>query len=156
MVWGAFSYDHVLQLKGIDGAMNAVNYRDAILEPIVRPFLESPNGQSISFQDYNARPYRARVIDDYKNLHIRSILWSSLSPDLNPIEHQWDQLGRRIYRHEHPVLNLRQLEQAILQEWDQIPDLGIKFWWRPCLNGVLKSFRIMEDIPIIRQPLETA
>ena len=57
MVWGAFSYDHVLQLKVIDGTMNAVKYRDEILEPIVRPFLQSPNGQGMSFQDDNARPH---------------------------------------------------------------------------------------------------
>ena len=48
MVWGAFSYDHVLQLKVIDGTMNAVKYRDEILEPLVRPFLDSPNGQGMS------------------------------------------------------------------------------------------------------------
>ena len=66
MVWGDFSYDHVLQLKVIDGTMNAVKYRDEILEPIMRLFLESPNGQGMSFQDDNARPHRARVIDDYK------------------------------------------------------------------------------------------
>ena len=66
MVWGAFSYDHVLQLKVIDGTMNAVKYREEILEPIVRLFLESPNGQGMSFQDDNAHPHRARVIDDYR------------------------------------------------------------------------------------------
>lgn len=59
MVWGAFSYDHVLQLKVIDGTMNAVKNMDEILEPIVRPFLENPNGQGMSFQDDNARPHRA-------------------------------------------------------------------------------------------------
>ena len=102
--------------------MNVVKYRDKILEPIVRPFLESPNGEGMSFQDDNARHHRARVIDDYKNAHnIKSIPRPSLSPDLNPIEHLWDELGRRIYRREHPVQNLRQLEQAILQAWDQIP-----------------------------------
>ena len=81
----------------------------------------------MSFEDDNARPHRARVIDDYKNAHtIRSIPWPSLSPDLNPIEHLWNELGRRIYQREHPVQNRRQLEQAILQEWDQIPALRRK------------------------------
>ena len=69
MVWGAFSYDHVLQLKVIDDTMNAVKYRDEILEPKVRPFLESPNRQGMRLQDDNVRSHRARVIDDHKNAH---------------------------------------------------------------------------------------
>ena len=37
------------------------------------------------FQDDNATPHRARIIEDYKNHHnIASLLWPSLSPDLNP------------------------------------------------------------------------
>ena len=40
------------------------------------------------FQDDNAMPHRARIIEDYKNHHnIASFLCPSLSPDLNPIEH---------------------------------------------------------------------
>jgi hypothetical protein len=32
-------------------------------------------------------------------------------PDLNPIEHIWDMLGRRIQAREHPVQNIRQLKK---------------------------------------------
>ena len=41
----------------------------------------------------------------------------AMSPDLNPIEHIWDMLGRRMHALEPPVQHIRQLEAALHQEW---------------------------------------
>jgi hypothetical protein len=43
--------------------------------------------------------------------------WSAMSPDLNPIEHIWDMLGRRMHTWEPPVQNICQLEAALDREW---------------------------------------
>ncbi|ESO90379.1 hypothetical protein LOTGIDRAFT_233859 [Lottia gigantea] len=43
-----------------------------------------------------------------------------MSPDLNPIEHVWDFIGRRVRAREPPVQTLRQLEAALHQEWRQL------------------------------------
>ena len=40
-----------------------------------------------------------------------------MRPDLNPIEHIWDMLGRRIHAREPPVQSIRQLEAALYREW---------------------------------------
>ncbi|GFW26777.1 transposable element Tcb2 transposase [Trichonephila clavipes] len=42
-------------------------------------------------------------------------------PDLNPIEHVWDMLGRRIAARPRPPATVRDLEIALLEEWNSIP-----------------------------------
>ncbi|UYV75360.1 hypothetical protein LAZ67_12003630 [Cordylochernes scorpioides] len=47
--------------------------------------------------------------------------WPARSPDLNPIEHVWDALGRRIgARHPSPR-TLVELRTALLEEWGLLP-----------------------------------
>ncbi|GFX96933.1 transposable element Tcb2 transposase [Trichonephila clavipes] len=51
--------------------------------------------------------------------------WPANSPDMNPIEHVWDALGRRVAGHQPPPQTLQELERAFLEEWDRIPQLVI-------------------------------
>ncbi|UYV81694.1 hypothetical protein LAZ67_20002009 [Cordylochernes scorpioides] len=47
--------------------------------------------------DDNSRPHRARLVNEYlQSENIRKMDWPARTPDLNPIEHVWDALGRRI------------------------------------------------------------
>ena len=61
LVCVAFSYDHNLQLKVVNGTLNSIKYRDEIPESDARPSLNSPEGRKMVLP------------------------WPSLSPDLNPI-----------------------------------------------------------------------
>ena len=58
MVCGAFSYDHTLHLKVVNGTLNSQKYRDENLESDVRLSLNSLECQNMVLQDDNARPYR--------------------------------------------------------------------------------------------------
>ncbi|GFX20658.1 transposable element Tcb2 transposase [Trichonephila clavipes] len=51
--------------------------------------------------------------------------WQTCSPDMNPIEHVWDSLGRRVAGRQPPPQTLQELERALLEEWDKIPQLMI-------------------------------
>jgi transposase len=77
--------------------------------------------------DDNARPHRSRAVTAYlQSEAVTSVPWPATSPDLNPIEHTWDMLGCRIHAQEPPVQNIRQLEAALHQEWQQLSQQDIR------------------------------
>ena len=114
----------MLQLEVVSGTLNSQKFRGEILEFDVKPSLNSLECRNMVLQDDNAAPQRARIIEEYKNLQkITSLPLPSLSPDLNPIEHLWDELGRRVRNREPAVSTLRELFKALLEEWDRLPRL---------------------------------
>ncbi|GFU99111.1 uncharacterized protein TNCV_1228251 [Trichonephila clavipes] len=50
----------------------------------------------------------------------------SPTDDMNPIDHVWDALGRRVASRQPPSQTLQELEKALLEEWNRIPQLVIK------------------------------
>ena len=73
------------------------------------------------FQHDNARPHTARHTQNILRIHNVNVLqWPARSPDLSPIEHLWDHLGRQV-RERHDVNNIRDLERALQGEWVRIP-----------------------------------
>ncbi|GFV25311.1 transposable element Tcb2 transposase [Trichonephila clavipes] len=47
--------------------------------------------------------------------------WPARSPDLNPIEHVWDFLGRRLAARTLPPVTIRELRLALQDEWAAMP-----------------------------------
>jgi transposase len=71
--------------------------------------------------DDNARHHRALVVTDYlRDESIPTLPWPARSPDLNPIEHIWDIIGRRVRERTPPIHTLNELEQTLHQEWQPL------------------------------------
>ena len=121
MVWAGICHDGRTQLKIVQGTLNAVKYRDDILDPIVLPFLQQRNFDHV-FQHDNGRCHVARICQYFQNqIHIRVVPW----PALSPIEHVWDELGRRVRHRQHPPETLQELSDALVHKWNNIPQAFI-------------------------------
>ena len=52
--------------------------------------------------------------------------WPARSPDLNPIEHAWDMLGRRVAGRQQAPDTVQTLTDALVEEWRNIPQDSIR------------------------------
>ncbi|GFX31043.1 transposable element Tc1 transposase [Trichonephila clavipes] len=72
--------------------------------------------------DDNARPHRTLAVEELlESEDITRMDWPAYSPDLNPIEHVWDALGRRIAARLHHPKNTQQLKQMLIEELVLLP-----------------------------------
>ena len=114
VVWGCVSYDSKLDLITVRGNLNGQIYRKNILEASVVPHFDN---HPLNIRLDNARPHRARVVTYYlQDESIITFPWPARSPDLNPIEHIWNIIGRRTKERPPPVQTLNDLEQTLHQE----------------------------------------
>ncbi|GFT19277.1 transposable element Tcb1 transposase [Trichonephila clavipes] len=101
--------------------MTGYIYRDAILDQHVRLFRGAMSAEFLCMDD-NARPHHANIVGEcLQSEDITRMDWPAYSPDLNPIEHVWDMLGRRIAAQQPPTTSLLELRRALLDEWCNIP-----------------------------------
>ena len=126
MVWGGIAYGYRTLLVVIEGNLNAQKYREDILGPHVVPLLQAHNVITTLQQD-NATSHVARVNIQFLQNHNVDFIedWLSKSPDLNPIEHLWDNLDRRVRRRPNPPNSVNDLRAALLEEWNNIPQADI-------------------------------
>ncbi|GBM71182.1 Transposable element Tcb2 transposase [Araneus ventricosus] len=135
MVWAGIMLDGRTPLHVFErGTVTGVRYRDEILEPYVRLF-RGAVGSEFILMDYNARPHRALLVDEFlESENIRRMDLSARSPDLSPIEHVWDALGRAITTRNPLSRTIQEMKTALLNEWGQLPQEMIN-----CLITSMKS-----------------
>ena len=78
-------------------------------------------GHAQIFQQDNARPHVARhTMNLLQANNVNVFNWPAKSPDISPIEHLWDHLGRKVRKRKN-VNSVMDLERALHQEWNRIP-----------------------------------
>ncbi|GFV53241.1 transposable element Tc3 transposase [Trichonephila clavipes] len=79
-------------------------------------------GLQFLFMDDNAPCHRTVAAEQLlESEDIERMDWPARSPDLNPIEHVWDVLGRRLAARTFPPVTIRELRLALQDEWAAMP-----------------------------------
>ncbi|GFY06819.1 transposable element Tcb2 transposase [Trichonephila clavipes] len=118
LIWGGIMLGSRTYLHIFDaGSVNGTRYCNEILLPYVRLF-RGAMGLQFLFMDDNApfhRTVAAKQLLESEDIEIMD--WPARSPDLNPIEHVWDFLGRRLAARTLPPVMIRELRLALQDEW---------------------------------------
>lgn len=118
-VWGAIWAGGRSRLHILEQTVNQHTY----IQTVTAFFNEEILPANYIFQDDNAPAHRAAAVARHFQTveGFRTIPWPARSPDLNPIEHVWQYIKRRLNSRDNKAENLRELRQRILDEWREMP-----------------------------------
>ena len=124
MAWWGIMGNVKTDFVVVQGNLNAQRYVN-LLNNNLLPFMQN-FGPGLTFQHDNARPHTALVTANFLAQNNVNVLpWPALSPDMNPIQHNWDGLGRRA-RTNYQVDNVQDLTRALQLEWQALPNVLIR------------------------------
>ncbi len=117
MVWGCMSAAGTGELWFIEGNMDSNMYCD-ILKRKMMPSLQKLCPTAV-FEHNDPKHTTNMTTALLMKLKVKVMEWPSMSPDLNPIEHMWGILKRKVEKHH--VSNIQQLCDVIMEEWKRMP-----------------------------------
>ncbi|GFT30049.1 transposable element Tcb2 transposase [Trichonephila clavipes] len=122
LVWEGIMIGSRTDLHIFDaGSINGTRYCNEILLPYVRLF-RGAMGLQFLFMEDNAPCHRTVAAEQLlESEDIERMDWPARSPDVNPIEHVWDFLGRRLAARTLPPVTIRDLRLALQDEWAAMP-----------------------------------
>ena len=122
MMWGCMLWEGVGFACKIDGRMDGELYTQ-ILEDELQETLTyfGKNSNSIFFQQDNDPKHKSKKATDWFKDHKFKVLpWPAQSPDLNPIEHLWYHLKKKLGEYKNPPNGILELWERVQDEWNKI------------------------------------
>jgi hypothetical protein len=122
MMWGCMTWEGVGLACKIDGKMDADLYTQ-ILEDELQGTLQyyGKLPEDVIFQQDNDPKHTSRKAKKWFEDHEFEVMsWPAQSPDLNPIEHLWVVLKRKVASYPTPPKGIHELWERVQKEWEDI------------------------------------
>ena len=110
--WGCFSASGVGDLVFINGNMTGKMYCTILDNKLLQSVEKLKMDNEWTLQRDNDSKHRAAIVNNWlKRNEIKRLEWLSFSSDLNPIEHLWDRIERRMKK--EPPKNEKELKESL-------------------------------------------
>ena len=123
MVWGCMGWEGVGRLAVVEGKMNADQYV-SILEDNLLPSLEESGFfvEDVIFQQDNDSKHTSKKATKwFEDNDINVLDWAPQSPDINPIEHLWQHIKRRLGEYSIMPKGVWEIWERVAEVWNEIP-----------------------------------
>ena len=148
MIWACFIDNKLSPIVFIDGIVNQDVYQGVLTKHLI-PFMDALKADEevdLELQQDNARLHVAKktkeLLEELAEKYGLKIMdWPPNSPDLNPIEHLWAELKRRLFEKYPNTMSLKGSPSAIRQV---IQEHLHEVWWE-IGEEVLK--KLIESMP---------
>ena len=106
----------------IEGMMDQYLCKQILIDELLRTIIwYHLDANRVIFQQDNDSKHKARSVQEWlKEQPFEVLEWPPQSPDLNPIEHLWVALKRRLNEYERPPNGMIELWERVQTEWDKI------------------------------------
>lgn len=122
MVWGCFAWDSIGYLFRINDKLNGILYRQILSEDLLQTIeYYGWDISNIVFQQDNDKKHTSAVVQRWlRENNVPVLDWPSQSPDLNPIEHLWNEVDRQLRKLPTKISSKEVLWECIEEVWNNI------------------------------------
>jgi hypothetical protein len=122
MMWGCMLWDGCGYACKIDGKMDAELYCNILDEQLMDSLdYYGKEEEDIIFQQDNDPKHTSKMAKNWFQNHDMEVMeWPAQSPDLNPIEHLWSHLKRKLGEYEEALGGILELWERVDKEWNKI------------------------------------
>ena len=123
MLWGCMGWNVVGKLIEVQENMDKVQYCKILENGVEESFetLKMVDGERYFQQDNNPKHMSGLATQWLEDNNIQVIGWSSQSPDMNSIEHLWENLKHYLKQCPTPPKGVHELWDRLAEEWGEIP-----------------------------------